>query len=362
MAFTLLKVFRILHLARRYIGRASSHWALLALLGRKLSEWWHTWLGKPGPSRNPKPAESSLPDSGERLCSFAPGSPAVLGEYVVAASNVPASASRGSLWLQISAEGQPATASPRAIPATLPVEQSHSPNPSYLHAGNFASRSSSNVSSVSSQSRASDRLSRITSSREALQVPVGQPAESPRSSHHQFGRGPDPSRSGGRLSRSPSPMQPQNITQQTHHLDVIQTAVPPHDHAGGGVSPIDGPQSSADLPSSSSNTREPQSAKLNRGKTTSLDVHLQNPSLDSLIIESSNHLQPFTEEPMAISPTQLSAASDHSETTSQRPSLIASEFDLLEGRFLQLIHSEQVPRYTKNITVQVDCTIILIQS
>jgi hypothetical protein len=367
MPYVLLKVLRILHLARCYIGRTSSRWThFIALLGRKLTECWHQWLGKPGPSRNAKPAESSLPSNGAGHCSSASGGPAVLREYVIAASEVPASATRsqGSLRLQVGAEGQsPAsTAPPSPILATLSVEQSHSLNPYYLVAGNFAGRSSSNVSYASTQSRASERRTRITSSREALHAPVGQPAELPRSSHHQFGRGPDPSRSGGRLSRSPSPIPPLNRTQQLHHLDIVETGVPTHSHEGGGISPPGGAETPTNLPSSSSHTREPQSTPLNRRKqkTTSLDVHIQNPSLESLAIVSPTHLPPLTEEPMAISPTQSSAASflaDHDEIASQRPSFVASEYYMPEGRFLQLFNSEQVPRYTKGVTMQVDCSI-----
>src|SRR6267142_2635746 len=328
MSSVLLKILRIVHLARRYIGHTSSRWALfLAILGRKLSEWWHRyqWSGKPGPS---KPAESSFPctSHGAGLCSSALGGPAVLKGYGVAASNVPASASQGSLSLRIhvSAEGQSTTAPPSPTPAPLSVEPSYSPNPepSFLPVdpANFASRSSSNVSFASTQSRASERRSRITASREALRTPVGQPVELPRSPHHQFGRGPDPSRSGGRVSRSPSPRHPLNMTHQPHH--------------GGGISPIDGPRSPADMRSSPYHTQEPQRTPLThqKQKTTSLDVHVQSPSLESLPIPTL--LQQLTEEPMAISPTQLSIASsvaDHYETASQRPSFVASEYSLPEG-------------------------------
>jgi hypothetical protein len=374
MSSFLLKILRIIHLVRRYIGRTSSRWALfVAILRRKLSEWWDRsqWPGKPGPS---KPAESSFPSDGARLCSSTPSGPGFLREYGVAASNVPASASQGNLSLRIhvSAEEQSATAPPSPIPghATLPVEleRSYSPNPSFLSATNFAtrSRSSSNVSFASTQSRASERRSRITASRESLHTPVGQSAEHVRSPSYQFGRGPDPSRSRGRLStgRSPSPVHPLHPTQQPHHLYVI----PSHSHPGEGLSlspTSDGRQSPMDMPSSSSNTQEPQRTSLTRGKTTSLDVHVQSPSLESLVIASPTHLQPLTEEPEPISTTQLpivSPLADHSETASQRPSFAASAFSLPEGRFLQLINSEQVPRYTKSIRMQVDPIFTFIQS
>jgi hypothetical protein len=205
MTSVLLKILRIVHLARRYIGRTSSRWALfVAILRRKLSEWWDRcrWPGKPGPS---KPDESWFPSNAAALCSSAPGGPTVLWEYGIAASNVPASASQGSLGIYVRAEGQPTTAPPSPTFAPISVEQlyGHDSEPSY-----DIRPSSSNVSVASTQSRASERLSRITASRKGLHTRVGQLAELPRSPHHQFGR--DPSRS-GRLSRSPSPMSPLGI-------------------------------------------------------------------------------------------------------------------------------------------------------
>jgi hypothetical protein len=363
MPSVILKILRIVHLARHYIGRTSSRWALfLAILRRKSSEWWHRrcqWPGKPGAS---KPAEPCI-SHGAGLCSSELGGPAVLRRYGVAASNVPESVSQGSLRIHVGAEGQPATAPPSPIPATLSVESSYSPNPgaSFLDAADFASRSSSNVSIASTQSRASERRSRTTASRKALHTPVGQPVELPRSPHHQFGHGPDPSRSGGRLSRRPSPTHSLNTTQQPR-LDVIQTVLPTHPHADGGISTIDGPQSPADMPSSPCNTREPQYTPLARQKqkATSLDVNVQSLSLESLPVH--NHSQPLTEGPMAMSPTQPPVASsivDDYEAASQCPSLVASEYYLPEGCRLQLINSEQIPRYSKNITMQVDHATVL---
>ena len=385
MASVLLKALRILHLARHYIVRISSRWALLiALLGRRLSEWQHCWSGKPCTSRNTKPAESSIPgnrdrdSAGFKLYSVTPVSPgpAISREYVVATSTVPESANQGSLHER--AEGQSATASspqspspssspspsPSRIPATLPVDQSWAdirvPDPRYLDEGNFASRNSSNVSvaTTTTQSRASERRSIITSSHESLHAPVGQPsARLPRSPHHQFGRGPDASRSGGRSSRSPSPIYLLSTTQQPYQPDIVPTIVPTDTHAAGGISPTVGRQSPADLPSSSSNTQEPErkpTIRSRRQRTTSIGLNVQRASEEDLSIVSPINLEPWTEEPMAVdSPTHLFVSSVDS---------VASEFVVLEGRFLQLIHSEQVPRYTKHVTMQVYYTIIFIQS
>ena len=51
-----------------------------------------------------------------------------------------------------------------------------------------------------------------------------------------------------------------------------------------------------------------------------------------------------------ISPSdRAEAASQNSPTTSSAPSVFA----LPEGRYLQLINSDQIPRYMKNSTMQV---------
>jgi hypothetical protein len=293
MSSVFLKILRIVHLARRYIERTSSRWApFLAILRRKLSEWWHRcrWPGKPRPSI---PAESSFPSNGAGLCSSALGGPTVLREYGVAASNVPASASQGSLRIHVGAERQPATAPPSPIPqaaATLSVEPSYSPNPGPsllpVDAANFSSRSSSNVSIASTQSR------------------------------------------------------------------------------GRGISPVDGPQSPADMPSLPSNTQEPQHTPMTRQKQKmmSLDVHFQSPSLESLPIPAHWQQLPMTISPIQSSIRVASSVADHYEIASQRPSFVASEYYLPEGRYLVLVHSEQIPRYAKVITMQVDCAITFIRS
>jgi hypothetical protein len=358
MTSTLLKFLRILHLARQYIGRVSSRLALLiVLLGRRLSKWRACWPGKPGSS---KPAESSIPSNSRGASLFSvSGGLAASKEYVVAASTVPASASQGSLHGR--AEGQPLAATaprtPRQIPPATPsADQSRA-----------ASRCSSNVSSASTQScGASDRLSIITNSRESL---VGQPSRLARSPHHQFGLGPDASRSGGRSSRSPSPspIHLPSTAQQPHQPDIVSTiSVPTHVHADGRISSTVGRQSPVGLASSSSNTPEPQSRPLfpRKQRATSIDLDIQEASdseEDPSIVFPTN-LEPLTEEPMAIdSPTHpFNSSVDHLETASS----VVSEYVVPEGRFLQLFHSEQVLRCEKHSTMslQVYYTIIFIQS
>jgi len=86
-------------------------------------------------------------------------------------------------------------------------------------------------------------------------------------------------------------------------------------------------------------------------------LNVQGASEEDLSIVSPINLEPWTEEPTAISsPTASSfvSSTDNFETASQRSTIASaapSEFVLLEGRFLQLIHSGQVPRYEKDITI-----------
>ena len=93
---------------------------------------------------------------------------------------------------------------------------------------------------------------------------------------------------------------------------------------------------STDLPSSSSHTQERSGRPtIRRQRTTSIGIDIQNPSMESLPDISINS-QEFTEEPMAMD-------------TSKQSSL--DNLFLPEGRFIQLINSEQIPRYTKHDTM-----------
>ena len=201
---------------------------------------------------------------------------------------------------------------------------------------------SSNVSFASAQSRASaERHAIITSSRESLHAPVGQPSRLSGSPHHQFGLGFDASRPGGRSSTSPSP--------SSIHLP--------------GTAQY-GRQSPAGLASSSSNTPEPQRKPLfprnQRITSDDLNIHEASDSEEDPCILFPTSREPSTEGPMAGDTPAHPFVS--SVARSETASSVASEFVVLVGRFLQLIHSEQVPRYSKHITMQVYYTIIFIQS
>jgi hypothetical protein len=340
----LLECLRILRSAKVHIKLFPRYWAsFLAYLGRKLSrrEWRCSWprCNQTRTSRSPKPAGPLFPGGGTSSYSMSGGS-ACLGEYAVAASTVPASSA--SQPPGFDPEGRPPSAppSPTGSPARLSVDQSRpaSPNPTnQLDGGSFASRSSGNLST---ESRASSRLSIITNSREALPALVGygQPSRTPRATHHQFGRGPSPSRSREQLSRGPSPVNLPDITHSstTPRLEVVAMMGPTHAHADGQSSPLISAQSPAGVTSSPSNTHQPLSPPVNRegrtGPITSIVLDMHSRSTESLPI---------------ISPAdRLETISRHSVMGA---SSATSDFFIPEGRFLQLIHSEQIPRYAKKI-------------
>ncbi|KAH9061121.1 hypothetical protein EDB87DRAFT_484421 [Lactarius vividus] len=158
-----------------------------------------------------------------------------------------------------------------------------------------ANRSRASFSIHSTHTRASDRLAIIQShSHESLHTPLGQPKGNPKAAHRQFGSGP----STDNLGVSPY-----------SHTSPSPTGV--HGHHKG--------QSS-----------------------TSVVVRIENPSTESL---TRSHLAdsplPDSEEPYSIG----------SPTLTPTVTSPISDFDLPPGRFLQLIVSEQIPRYTKIVTV-----------
>jgi hypothetical protein len=91
---------------------------------------------------------------------------------------------------------------------------------------------------------------------------------------------------------------------------------------------------------------------------TSLAVDVQNPSTESLASFMSDRLQ-LTEEPLAID-----YSTDHSSPDSSVVNLHVSlpdsptsshhltlDYFIPDGRFVQLINSDQIPRYTKDATM-----------
>ena len=451
MAIALKVLFKFLRIIRDYI---KGHRA--AFLGGKLIVWWRFWFGN---FRRPKPAER--PSFGIQESSYSvSGGSAVVKKYVVAASYVPSSASYPSL--DEHAEGQPEAVTGTQtvnvhppILASISVDQPHadtSSEPSHpLSGGSVLNRSYGNLSDITIQSRASDRLSIMTTSPEPIRAPLGRPSRLPRGTHRHIGRGLDPSRSRERSPRPPSattrPIRSPSITIEPPHplsrgnvlnrsswkLSAIsiqsrashdrrsiitntrdsiraplgQPSQLPrgiHRHFGRGPDPSRSrerpPRSptpttrpntplrplsiTTNLPSLTRGDdrvspvvqsgassfahepwRPPPMYKDRRSRSTTVAVDIQNPS--------TNLLPPaqITDEPLAMdSPTEHSSGSSavdvhlerhhapHSPTSSNYST--EDHYLIPDGRYVQLIHSEQIPRYTKGVTMQVGYTILLL--
>jgi hypothetical protein len=276
---------------RRLILRCFKSWAqFLAFLGRRLRLG--RWKNGKGTFHR---AEKTAPGTGARLD--------VRQDNAVAFSSIPASARQSPLT--ISEAGA-------TTPANLTAKPQHDHPQAYsplaFDAGIHFNRSRA---SLSIHSRASDRLSIIQlHSHESLHPPLGQSKGNPRAPHRQFGCGPS-----------------------TDHLEV-----PSHSHA-------------SPSPTGAHGHRRGQSS-------TSVVVAIENPSTPSL---PRSHLvdSPLPEQSYSIgsSTVHSSPASNPPDLPEESPKLTPTaassifDFDLPDGRLLQLIVSEQVPRYTKNVTV-----------
>ena len=337
----LLKLLRILRFVRDYIvGRAAERWSLFtAFLGRRLSELRRSGNHKPGTSRNPTAAETLLP--GNRTSSYPASGSAILREYVVAASTVPGRLASSQDDAEQSASLPPSPTT--SISASLSAHQPHS-----LYGRNLTAGSSSSLSGWSAQSRASERLSIIVNSRELSHLPVDQPSRPPRGIYRSFGPGVDPSTSRGQLARSPSPN-----THSGSRLAITTIHSHPHD-ADGGRSPVDSPSPS----SMHGPLRLIANPNMWNRSSDSIQLSIQSPSTDSLRTT-------LTEESMVMDPrhpphsTPSYPAMDHYEVASQHSTIASartatSNIFPPEGRFLQTIHSDQLPRYYDNVTMQVD--------
>jgi hypothetical protein len=416
-----------LRFARDYtkccLGRLALLLAFLASAsGRKFSKWWHSRPGKPGTtSQTLKPADP--PFLGTEANSYSvSGGPAIVRQYTVAASSVPASASLPSLHERV--ERQPATVAPIVDArvgtppalANLPAGHSRGHNPPRPLGGRgFVNRSSGDLSAASIQSRASVRFSIITTSRDSLRAthgqpspnPVGvhrqfghdpvnrrsasmgstqsrasdrfsiittshdsvratydQPSRLPRATHRQFGRGPDPSRSRERPTRPNTPHDPPRPSPE-----IITTNLPSLDHEDGRVSPVLQPLASSPYTHPFLNP-SPMDEIRREVSLTSFVVDVQNPSTESLPISPSTTNLPITEEPLAMESATAHSSPDspvvvlvdqHDEPVLGSPTssnAATLDYYLPEGRFVQLIISDQIPRYEKNALMQVEYTIL----
>ena len=348
----ILKVLEFLRIirvaAKRFPGRCSS---LLAVLGKVLGalghKLWRLWLGT---FRRPKPADCPFRGT-EASSRSASGGSAVVSEYVIAASYVPASASASASQSNLhdrTSERQPALDSHPPVPAILLSADPHDYPPDPVGGGGapLANRSTEDLSTASTQSRASaERRSILTNSRESTRAPLEQPSRSRRGTHRQFGRGPPDLPESTerppltRLTTRPAPP-------PTIHPDPtlqIPTNLPSPTHDGDTrVSPA----------ATSSRTHEPSSLPPmheNRRRETTIGLDVETPSTESLP-------QTADKQPAMGSSTEgLSTAVDVPDETVSSTSSNRSTLDYFipDGRFVQLIHSEQIPRYWKAVTMQV---------
>ena len=326
---SVLKLFRDilcrLGSSRGVFHRFFRHWALfLAFLGRRLGVW-RLWDDrKRGAFPIAKQAGWSPPCTKSSL------------DVIVAASSIPESASHPSLRDVWSASQQPAASS--GIP---PSNQDHAEPSSALDTS--CRYTDSNI-----HSRFGDRPSIIHAS---------QSTQFPADLHRQLGRGAFVLPPEEHPSRSPSPA---DRLPQLPHLDTDVTHSHPLVHVDDRKGPITPPSTAShshavvDLPCLHGH-RGRQSSP-----SPSVVVGVVDPSTDLRPPRRSSIQLPLTDEPYTIgSPIVPDAASArkgpprHSPVDSS-PSA-TSNLELPEGRFLQLINSEQVPRYTKEVTVQVTC-------
>ena len=325
-----LEFLRILRIAREhareYIKRLPGRGAsIIAFLGRKLNTWCHFWLEIFG---RPKPAERRFIGS-EASSSSVLGSSATAGDYVVAASYVPASASHPSLHEHI-VESPTSTFSPPGFPANIAVKHPHTTNlPHALGGGNPINRGPGNLGAVVSiQSRASDGYSITANSYESIRAPLGQPSRLHRATYPQLGCGLDQLRSSERATWPPTPTTRPHTVTDPSRLEIITTL--PSTRDDGKVGPIIQPLAP------SSHTHEPLSpppmSELRRRRSSaSIVANVQYP----------------TTEPLPMS----------SSTNPRSPTSSTLDYFLPEGRFVQLINSDQIPRYTKGVKMQVGYTI-----
>jgi len=345
MASILKVLLGFLRLAGNYVlkfpGRRAS---LLAFIGRKFKVLWCFWLGKLGMLRRPKP-----PDLSKASTYSVSGTSAVLREDVVAASVVPGSAicqERAEWQVAITARA-PGTSPQTPTNVSHSVDHAHNPNPSppsdrriIAHLG------SGDLSTIDTQSSGGDRFSVVRDSANAIH---DQLLRLSTATHFQFGHLPDPSQSGDRLSRLPSPTNPPPSTLYQLHRS-RSTDLPSLAHGDTSVSLIN--RSSISFFPYEPLGPRPIDGNHRGRSSASMVLNLQNLSNESAPIPSSVYPPRVTAEPFdtdtatAYSSPDSTALDLHGEAPIQYLNNV-----LPEGRFVQLINSDQVPRYTKNITM-----------
>ena len=282
---------KLVHFTKRFIRKS---WApFIAFLGRLLTIW---HLRRNGKSfRRAHQADHSFPGTGTSLLD-------VRQDQSIACTNLPGSACRpGPL------------APPSGAGAGSGTARSQRGQPMAYPSSMFDVGSNRSCAGLSVFSQASNRLSIIHSHSPGASLhPLLHPKGNPKAAHRQFGCGP-----------------------LTDHLEVTShpyMSVSPtgiHGHHGGESS----------------------------WRPLSLTTKIENPSSESLPCSQSVDPSILQEEPYSMgSPTIRLSTSRPPNLPEGSPQLnstasLVSNFELPEGRFLQMIVSEQVPRYTKSVTV-----------
>jgi hypothetical protein len=270
----------------------SKSWATsIAFLGRLLTLWRRRSNGKT--LRRVQQADHSFPGTGAHS--------EVRQDQPIACTNLPGSARRPG------PSASPSGSRPGSPPGRAILRQYGQPMayPSSL----FDAGSNRSCTGFSIHSRASTRLSVFQSHSPASLNPLLQPRGNPKAAHHQFGRGPSTNNRGA-TSNLHASVSPSGV--HGHHLA----------------------QSSM-----------------------SVAVQIENPSTESLPRSQLVDPPMLQEEPYSIgspaihlSPSEPPNLPEGSPQLTPTASLIF-DFEMPEGRLLQMIVSEQVPRYTKDVTV-----------
>jgi hypothetical protein len=212
----------------------------------------------------------------------------------------------------------------------------------------------------STQSCASDRLSVVTTSHDPIRATQDQPSRLPGGVHRQFWRGPDPSPSRERPTRPNTPHDPSRPSPE-----IIVTNLPSPDHENG-ISPVLQPSASSPC-AHRFLSPSPMDEIRREVPLTSSVVDVQNPSTESSLPISPSTSNPIANEPLAMESATAhsspnSAVVDHHQPvpghpTSSDPATL--DLYLPDGRFVQLINSDQVTRYNKGAKMQAEYTILL---
>lgn len=349
MVSALKALLGFLRLAKNYVlqfpGRRAS--LFLAVLRRKFGVLWCFGLGKSDMLRRSKP-----PDLSKASSYSVSGTSAVLREYVVAASVVPGSAIHPNR--QQRAEWQTTTTTAMTAPALsaspqTPTNVSHAqpnPPPPPSERGTIIYPGSGYLGTVNTQNSGGGRFSVARDSRDSIH---DQPLVLSTATHFQFGHLLDPSQSRDRLSRPPSPTNPPPSTlYQLHRPE--STDLPSLARGDINLSPINRP--STPFYTYESLDSRPMDGNRWRRSSNSMVLNIQTVSRELVPISSSVYAPQVTAEPFDTdTPTAYSSpVSAAVDLYGEAPIQPLNNF-LPEGRSVQLINSDQVPRYTKNITM-----------